>query len=119
MTRVCYVSQTRVMLRAIALVIFPSFQSGLHPDDGHALQSSLDLRPQEEGPTLTTLVVAAVVFLRTYPPCSSTAKLRSGVLKLALFIAKDSTTARWSSYRSTLFRKPTRGARAAGSLSKH
>ena len=119
MTRVCYVSQTRVMLRAIALVIFPSFQSGLHPDDGHALQSSLDLRPQEEGPTLTTLVVAAVVFLRTYPPCSSTAKLRSGVLKLALFIAKDSTTARWSSYRSTLFRKPTRGARAAGSLSEH
>ena len=55
MTRVCYVSQTRVMLRAIALVIFPSFQSGLHPDDGHALQSSLDLRPQVEGPTLTTL----------------------------------------------------------------
>ena len=55
MTRVCYVSQTRVMLRAIALVIFPSFQSGLHPDDGHALQSSLDLRPQVEGPTLTTM----------------------------------------------------------------
>ena len=45
-TRVCYVSQTRVMLRAIALVILPSFQSGLHPDDGHALQSSLDLRPK-------------------------------------------------------------------------
>ena len=44
--RVCCVSQTRVMLRAIALVIFPSFQSGLHPDDGHALQSSLDLRPK-------------------------------------------------------------------------
>ena len=67
MTRVCYVSQTRVMLRAIALVIFPSFQSGLHPDDGHALQSSLDLRPQEEGPTLTTLVVAAVVLLENLP----------------------------------------------------
>ena len=58
MTRVCYVSQTRVMLRAIALVIFPSFQSGLHPDDGHALQSSLDLRPQVEGPTLTTLAMS-------------------------------------------------------------
>ena len=46
MTWVCCVSQTRVMLRAIALVILPSFQSGLHPDDGHALQSSLDLRPK-------------------------------------------------------------------------
>ena len=63
MTRVCYVSQTRVMLRAIALVIFPSFQSGLHPDDGHALQSSLDLRPQEEGPTLTTLATISFCFI--------------------------------------------------------
>ena len=42
---------------------FPLFQRGLHPNDGHALQSSLDLRPQVEGPTLSTLVVAAVVFL--------------------------------------------------------
>ena len=57
------VSQTCVMLRASALVIFPSFQSGLHPDDGHALQSSLDLRPQVEGPTLSTLAVPK------YKPC--------------------------------------------------
>ena len=54
------------MLRAIALVILPSFQSGLHPDDGHALQSSLDLRPQVEGPTLTTLAVFFRV-LKSYP----------------------------------------------------
>ena len=38
------------MLRATALVIFPSFQSGLHPPNhGRALQSSADLRLPVDG----------------------------------------------------------------------